>query len=260
MAKVVVVDSAAENRKKYRWGLWLGLSILLLIALGLGAFLWWANDVNPLMPEAYAALESSASITINTDAWISFMPHDAPSTGLILYPGGKVQVEAYAPLARSIAEEGYLVVIVYAPLNLAIINPNAAEAVQEHFSAVEDWAVGGHSLGGVAAAIYANGHLERVDGLVFMASFPADNALQNTELDVLSIYASNDLLAPVSEIEANRALLPADTQYIEIQGGNHGQFGFYGLQAGDGEAAISHAEQLAQTSLAIVNFLARLGQ
>jgi dienelactone hydrolase len=260
MAKVVVVDSGVEIRKKRPWRLMLGITFLILVLAAAAAFIWWANDVNPLMPEAYAALESSEAVTVNRDSWISFMPHDAPTAGLILYPGGKVQAEAYAPLARRVAEAGYLVVIVYAPLNLAIINPNGAEPVQEYFSAVEHWAVGGHSLGGVAAAIYAGSHLDSVEGLVLMASLPADNSLLNSGLDVLSIYASNDTLATSESIEANRALLPADTQYLEIQGGNHGQFGFYGLQAGDGTATISHNEQLAQTILAIINFLVRLGQ
>jgi hypothetical protein len=259
MAKVVVVDSAESVSKKRRWGLWILLSLLVLLVFASIGFIWWATTTNPLMPEAYTALESSDSLTINTESWISFMPHNPPETGLILYPGGKVLAEAYAPLARSIAEQGYLVVISYAPLNLAILNPNAADAVITHFSAVENWVVGGHSLGGVTAAIYAENHLDTIDGIVFLASFPADNALANTNLDVLSIFASNDALATAQDIEANRALLPADTQYIEIRGGNHGQFGYYGAQDGDGEATISHTEQLAQTSLAIVNFLSRLG-
>jgi hypothetical protein len=260
MAKVVVVDSGVETRKKRPWRLWLGLAFLIMVLGAAAAFLWWANDVNALMPEALAALESSDSVTVNRDSWISFMPHDAPTAGLILYPGGKVQAEAYAPLARSVAEEGYLVVIVYAPLNLAIINPNAAEPVQDYFSAVEQWAVGGHSLGGVTAAIYAENHLDRIDGLVLLAAFPGDDRLLNSGLDVLSLYGSNDGLATPAMVEANRSFLPANTQYIEIQGGNHGQFGYYGPQDGDGEASISYDEQLAQTSLAIINFLARLGQ
>jgi hypothetical protein len=259
MAKVVVVDSGESVHKKRRWGLWILFSFLLLLVFASLGFLWWANNTNPLMPEAYTALESSDSVTVNTESWISFMPHNPPTTGLILYPGGKVLAEAYAPLARSIAEQGYLVVIVYAPLNLAIINPNAADSVITHFSAVDNWVVGGHSLGGVTAAIYAENHLDTIDGIVFLASFPADSALATTNLEVLSIFASNDALAKPEDIESHRATLPANTQYIEIQGGNHGQFGYYGLQDGDGEATISHAEQLAQTSLAIVNFLSRLG-
>jgi dienelactone hydrolase len=260
MARVIVVDSGEQIRRKRPWGLWLLLSPALILIVASFGFVWWASSTNPVMPEAYNALESSDSVTVNTESWISFMPHDAPSTGLILYPGGKVLAEAYAPLARRIAEEGYLVVITYAPLNLASINPNAADSVIAHFSAVEHWAVGGHSLGGLTAAIYAKSHLEIVNGLIFMASFPADNALADAEMDVLSIFGSNDKLAIPESIEANRALLPADTQYIEIQGGNHAQFGYYGLQDGDGTATISHDEQTRQTAQAIVAFLGRLRQ
>jgi dienelactone hydrolase len=258
MAKVVITDTGEQIRAKRHWGLRLLLGFILVIILTTGAFIWWASSTNPPMPEAYTALESSENITVNTESWISFMPHNPPGTGFILYPGSRVLAEAYAPLARRIAEEGYLVVIIYAPLNLAILNPNVADDVIAHFSAVEHWAVGGHSLGGVTAALYAKSHPGIIDGLVLMASFPADNTLAMSDIDVLSIFASNDRLAKPGDIEANRVLLPSDTRYLEIQGGNHGQFAYYGLQDGDGEATIDHEAQTAQTSGAIVSFLRQL--
>ena len=44
---------------------------------------------------------------------------------------------------------------------------------------------------------------------------------------------------------------------VEIQGGNHAQFGNYGPQKGDAPAAISAEEQQAQTVEAISDFIAR---
>jgi hypothetical protein len=50
----------------------------------------------------------------------------------------------------------------------------------------------------------------------------------------------------MEKIEASRTLLPANTTWIAIAGGNHAQFGWYGDQAGDNSATISRSDQQAQ--------------
>lgn len=50
--------------------------------------------------------------------------------------------------------------------------------------------------------------------------------------------------------------LPERTEYVSINGGNHGGFGSYGEQKGDGEAEISNADQ--QT--VIVNTFGKLAE
>jgi Alpha/beta hydrolase family len=258
MVEVVVVDNSASKRSRrwVRWW-WFVLAVLLLLIIAVGAFIAWANTpAGVLMPEALAALESNDEVVVTQRGWLAFVPHDAPPTaGIILYPGGRVQAEAYAPLAHQIAEAGYLAAIVYAPLNLAIFNPGAANAVMENFSAVDTWIVGGHSLGGVAAALFAADNRAAVDGLVLLASFPANNALATSDMPVLSIYGTNDGLATVESILASAANLPATARFVALEGGNHAQFGYYGAQAGDGIASLSHAEQTTQTVNAIVALL-----
>lgn len=49
--------------------------------------------------------------------------------------------------------------------------------------------------------------------------------------------------------------LPDATTYVEIEGGNHGQFGAYGMQKGDHEPAITDAEQLDEVSEAMGHWL-----
>jgi len=61
-------------------------------------------------------------------------------------------------------------------------------------------------------------------------------------------------------IENSRALLPINTQYIMIEGGNHAQFGDYGFQPGDNEATIMRADQQQQTVDATILFLESLSQ
>jgi hypothetical protein len=60
--------------------------------------------------------------------------------------------------------------------------------------------------------------------------------------------------------DQSRSLLPADTQFVVIDGGNHGQFGAYGPQAGDNIAIITAEDQWMQTSDATARFLGSLSK
>ncbi len=229
---------------------------LLIIAV---SFTLWASSTNPLMPEAEQALQDTETIDVSQAGYIAFMPLEAqPTMGYIFYPGGRVKAEAYSPMAQSLAEEGYFVAIVYAPLNLAFFGIGAGDAVIADHPEITTWAVGGHSLGGVAASLYATQNTT-IEGLVFEASYPADSNLRDrSDLKVLSIYATNDGLAKPEAILASSKDLPQNAQFVAIEGGNHGQFGYYGLQDGDGAATISHEEQTDLTVAAVSEFLASL--
>lgn len=84
--------------------------------------------------------------------------------------------------------------------------------------------------------------------------------LSQSGLLVTKIYATNDGLASVSEIEETSQYLPANTTWIEIEGGNHAQFGYYGSQLGDDEAEISRKEQQRIMVSAILLVLNKLDQ
>jgi hypothetical protein len=91
-------------------------------------------------------------------------------------------------------------------------------------------------------------------GLVLWASYPASsNSLSYQPLKVLSIFGSED--GGLDGIEASTPLLPADTIWYRIEGGNHAQFGDYGPQGGDGVAKISAQEQLIQVVTTTGEFL-----
>lgn len=231
----------------------------LFILVGV-VFVVWASAAAEPMPEALAAQEPDAQVQTETTTWLVFRPVEGdPTTGLILYPGGRVDARAYAPTARALAEEGYLVVIVPVPLNLAFFAPGRAAQVMSAFPDVERWAVGGHSLGGAVAANFARKNPEQVRGLVLWAAYPAgSDDLSNHQLAAVSIYGTRDGLATPDKIDASRPLLPPDTQWVAIEGGNHAQFGWYGPQAGDSEATISREEQQAQILEATRQLLKRL--
>jgi len=238
-----------------RW--WWTVPLLLVLASGSVA-LWAQSAPNP-MPEALEALQANGKVATTSSGWLVFRPTGRQATvGLILYPGGRVDPRAYAPAARAIASQGYLVVIVPMPLNLAVLGAGRGADVVEQFTDVEHWAVGGHSLGGSMAAKFAFDNPGLVDGLVLWASYPAgNNDLSGYDLVATSIYGTLDGLATEGEVVAAWQLMPS-TRWVAIEGGNHAQFGWYGAQRGDNPATISRQAQQEQIVAATLDLLARL--
>jgi hypothetical protein len=243
-----------SRRKKLLW------LLLLLPVLAVGGFVVWAQATPAPMPEALAALPSDSLVQVTTDRWLVFKPaNEEPTAGLILYPGGRVDPRSYSPAARAVAGEGYLVIIVPMPLNLAVFASDAAADVIAAHPDVSHWAIGGHSLGGAMAARFAYGHPAEVQGLALWGAYPdGSNDLSHRDLAVTSIYGTLDGLATTEKIAASRPLLPPATEWVAIEGGNHAQFGWYGPQSGDNPASISRQEQQRQVVEATLELLASL--
>lgn len=240
---------------RLRRPLLLGFFILALAVLG---FVAWASLAMGPTPEAFAALRPDAQVNVTLDKFITFQPaKKKPTTAFVFYPGARVDYRAYAAPLHRIAAEGYLVILLPVRLNLAILDVNAADQAIAAFPAIRHWAVGGHSLGGVAAATYASNH--DVDGLVLWASYPSNDSLKNSTVKVISIYGTQDI-SPPELFEDKAALLPDGSRSVVILGGNHAQFGDYGPQPGDHEATISSADQQKEVVEATVQFLKELGQ
>ncbi len=252
--------SIQPTQRRRRWATIL-TAIILVIALAFIGFIVWAGRSAPIMDEATAALVTGSQVTVTTEPWLVFAPvTPTGATGFIFYPGGRVDPRAYAPAAHAIAAAGYLVVIVPMPLNLAVLAPARASEVIAAYPAIEHWAIGGHSLGGAMAANFVAKQPNAVAALVFWAAYPAEGDVLagRDQLVVTSIYGTLDGLATVAKIDASRALLPPQSTFVAIEGGNHAQFGWYGAQAGDNPATITRAAQQAQTIAATLTTLGKL--
>lgn len=247
------------NARRYVLRGFIALGLLLVVVAG--AFVIWASM--PLGPAdaALTALASDDLVVVETSPWLTFRPATGPTTsavGFILYPGGRVDERSYAPVARAIAAEGYTVVIVPMPLHLAFFASNRAAQVMAAMPEVQTWAIGGHSLGGAMAARYADRQGRGVGGIVLWAAYPAegDDLSARQDLAVLSIYATRDGLMTREELDSSRRRLPAAaTCWVELEGGNHAQFGAYGDQPRDLPAVLSVADQQAQIATATAAFL-----
>lgn len=229
--------------KRYQWK-WRHLPLLLALVLVISSIVYLSGSYRA-MPEAIAAAASTDEVIFSDVRWLSLSPTGTGNdTGILFYPGGKVDPKAYLPMAQALAESGCETFIVPMPFNLAIFSPNAAEKVIAANPGIRRWVIGGHSLGGVMAAKFAKAHPESISGLFLLASYPMEkDDLSGTHLPVLSLYGTRDGFVDAAKIEASKALLPADAEFVPIQGGNHSQMGWYGFQKGDGEADLTREAQ-----------------
>jgi len=225
----------------------IGVSILVValvvLVVGVAGFLWYTQP-QPLLPEAAASQASTDTVTYTAvDGRLEWTPAgETPTTGLVVYPGAKVPAAGYGPLAQDIAEDGYLVVIMEMPFNFAIFGIGAADQAIAAHPEITSWAIGGHSLGGAMAAQYTADHVPPIEGLALWASYPATD-LSAKPISAVSIYGSLDAGSAKMAADETRALLPPDTVFVEIPGGNHEQMGWYTGQPNDPPATIAREEQ-----------------
>ncbi len=180
------------------------------------------------------------------DGRIVFEPEGA-TKGFIFYPGGKVDHTAYIPLMKALSDRGILCILLRMPFNLAVLDVNAADGIIEEYPHIESWYIGGHSLGGSMAASYIEKHSDELDGLVLLGSYSTAD-LSELDVDVLSIYGSEDKIMNLEKYEKYTSNLPLDFKETVINGGCHAYFGMYGEQKGDGTATITCAEQIICTA------------
>ncbi|MBQ8998801.1 MAG: alpha/beta hydrolase [Clostridium sp.] len=238
----------------------LGFIVLGLIIVALIFIVAFFTTSYEPSTQAMANLEDSTLVDVTENNFISFTPENTTATtGLIIYPGAKVEPEAYAPLANKIAQAGYEVIITPMPLNFAIFDSNAADEVISKFPNIKNWVISGHSLGGVMAAKYASEN-SSIKGVIFYASYPQGDELKDSNIEVTSIYGSLDGVADLEKIIGSKDLLPTSTTFVEITGGNHAQFGSYGEQSGDTPAEISADEQIEKAANASIELLDKISK
>ena len=254
--------TAAQLRR--RAGVRIGLGVpALILCVALTAGLAWVRP-SPADPVAVTAMRSADGVQVTDRLTWYEMQRVAlnakgepiePTVGLVFVPGARVDPRAYANLLRPVARAGYLVTVLKPPFTLALPNSTQPESVIQNHPDIRYWAVGGHSLGGVAAAAYADDH--PITGLLLYASYPASR-MTRTDLTVTSVSGSADGLATPAKVEAAKPLLGDSTRYVVVEGGIHSFFGDYGLQPGDGTPTIAREDAQAQIQKATVELLASL--
>ena len=229
-------------------------SVILALAIIVGACAIYLGDYYRADNEAIGAFLPQGTVwKEESNGTVVFEPEGA-TKGFIFYPGGKVEYTAYIPLMQACADNGILCVLVEMPFNLAVFDINAADGIQQEYPKIEEWYIGGHSLGGSMAASYLSNHSEDYEGLVLLGSYSTAD-LSDTDIAVISVFGSEDKVMNREKYEDNKSNLPSNfTEYV-IDGGCHAYFGMYGAQDGDGTPTITNEEQIRLTVESIVKIM-----
>lgn len=197
---------------------------LALAVVGLAAYFLRPLKAEPLAKEA---LERGGLEVREASYGLELIPK-APKALLAFYPGARVEPLAYAPVLAPVAEAGYLVVLLKVPSGIALLGKERALEARRAHSGLP-WVVGGHSLGGVAAA-----ELAASEGLplILFASYP-EGDLSGQNLPVLALFGTEDGLLPPEKAREKARLLPKNARVVFVEGLNHAGFGAYGPQKGD---------------------------
>lgn len=235
-------DLYMKKLSKWLIGILIGIIVLILIT-----FLVVKNKEYQPSTTAQTAANSSTMINSTT----KFQGNDS-NPKVIFYPGALVEPKSYSIWANKVSQAGYSVYIVRFPLDLAVLNVNAANKISKN----NGYIIGGHSLGGTMASRYAKNHQKNLLGVFFLASYPEKKGdLHEINVPVLSLTASKDGVLNQTSYQEAKKLLPNDTIYEQISGGNHAGFGSYGKQKGDNTASISNQKQQNTVSKLLINWL-----
>ena len=238
------MEQAETKPRRKKWKLAAGILLAVLLLAG-GGFFWYESDYYRAEDVALEVLSAGDHIEVRDNLTI-LSPSYPADTAIIFYPGAKVEAIAYLPLLDQLRQTGLTCILVEMPFRMAIFDANAAEDVMAQFPDIQHWYIAGHSMGGAMASQFASEHSDEVDGLILLGAYLYGDYPPE---DTLTIYGS---LNQSVEDRINYT-----ENVVEIQGGNHAQFGNYGTQKGDLPATISAEEQQAQAVAAISNFIAR---
>jgi pimeloyl-ACP methyl ester carboxylesterase len=226
--------------------IWVTFGVIVLFASPVAMFLMFRAQGLP--PDTFVS--TSEMLVTESDMYVRFQPAAAAKKALMILPGCPADPHAYAPLARQVAEQGVLSVIVKVPYRCAPLASHQALLRQRIAGVIDScfdcaWTLAGHSRGARHALEIARALPKgRLASLILIAStHPREESYASLEMPVLKILASEDGVAPLNDALALRDLLPAASRWEVIDGGNHAQFGYYGYQLWDKPATITREQQ-----------------
>lgn len=256
----MAVAEADTKRSKARWRRWLHRAFMTwaVVSTGLLVNSFRTRAVDPRLLQ-----DSAGVVVVDGKQSLRFLPASPEETGLVFVCGAGVAAHAYAPLLRPIADMGFSVFVIKLPYRLAPLESHKRGAIERVHKIIaghpeiSTWVLSGHSLGAALVCRVARDDPESLSALVLVGTtHPKRDNLASLQFPVTKVYGSNDGVAPLDKINANRGLLPEHTRWILIDGANHSQFGNYGHQFLDGTATISRDDQQARTRVAILESLA----
>lgn len=226
------------------WVTRLGLIIVGLLILCTVTFVIWAQF-------DYQPTREANKYVQEYDGKSYEFGNSTSNVGFILYQGAKVEPGAYSYIGHKLAENGHFVSIPKLPFNIALLNSDVALDIMDDHPSVKRWYLIGHSLGGTAASSIIKEHAERINGIIFLASYP----IEKISIPSLTIYGGKDGVLPASDIIENKKNVSSHAQFYKIPEGNHANFGMYGSQKGDNESTLTPKQQIDSSIETIERFI-----
>ena len=181
------------------------------------------------------------------------IPFEPPSNlfeiskvGVIMYIGAFVDPRGYAPLAKTMAQRYGIPTVIPifdsdVPLRPGSCDTGRLPMAMARFEDVEKWVLVGHSFGGIAASVdvwsamtsvNSTIDFDSIGGLTMFASDILDIGCGNTtfadtEFPMALSSATEDEILNQTRYKENLSRVSNATFYVEILGGNHGQYGSY---------------------------------
>jgi dienelactone hydrolase len=230
-----------------------------LLYAGYGVYI--ASKVNA-MPEVKQAIDREAGKTAGKDMLLTDKSGDHivlpggknRETGIIIYPAAFSDETSYIPVAFKFAGQGYSVFIAKMPFRLSMFDTENALNYTGMYKEIKKWYIIGHSMGGIAASVFAEKHPGIISGIIFWASGPLPD-MKDSKIRFLLISGTRDGFFPGAALDMMKKRLPAGAKYYTIQGGNHSQFAWYPDMPGDLKASVSREEQQKQAIGQVLEFI-----
>ncbi len=226
------------------------IGIILFLIVFVGGFFVYAQFYYHAEKTATDYLNGTDDVNVSKISKGLFLDGYGNNTTIIFYPGAKVEYTSYLPLFTNLASKGIDCYLVEMPFNLAFFGTNSADDIIKN-SSYQHYFMAGHSLGGAMAGSYVNSTSNNISGLIYLSS----HLPKEIHVPVLSIRGTNDGVINLTSYNQAKPLVKNNFTEIIINGGNHAQFGYYGVQSGDNPANITPESQQNQTAEAIIRFI-----
>ena len=226
------------------------IAIILFIVVFIGGFFVYAQFYYHAEKTATDCLNGTDDVNVTKVSNGLFLDGYGNNTTIIFYPGAKIEYTSYLPLFMDLASRGVDCYLVEMPFNLAFFKINSADDIFKN-SSYDHYFMAGHSLGGAMAGSYVNGTDKNISGLIYLSAHTSNEV----RVPVLSIRGTNDGIINLTSYNEAKSLVKNNFTEVLINGGNHAQFGYYGIQSGDGKANITPESQQNQSADAIMEFI-----
>ena len=226
------------------------IGIILFLIVFVGGFFVYAQFYYHAEKTATDYLNGTDDVNVSKISKGLFLDGYGNNTTIIFYPGAKVEYTSYLPLFTNLASKGIDCYLVEMPFKLAFFGTNSADDIIKN-SSYQYYFMAGHSLGGAMAGSCVNSTSNNISGLIYLSS----HLPKEIHVPVLSIRGTNDGVINLTSYNQAKALVKNNFTEIIINGGNHAQFGYYGVQSGDNPSNITPESQQNQTADAIIRFI-----